>query len=311
MAGVRKEDVGGQAVIEGVMMRSPDSIATACRLPDGRIELRETPYRPVTKRFRPLRLPILRGAISFFEMLIIGMQTLQWSADIQIAYEQDQADKAKASSEKGISIVMLLTLVFALGLGVGLFFFLPLWITQMLTGLTGISRDALVFNLIAGAVRLTILLLYMYGISRFKDLRRVFEYHGAEHKAVFAYENGDELTVENARKYSTHHPRCGTSFVLIVVMVAILFFAIIDGTFAYLIRPYANAFERFGVHLLFLPFVAGLSFEVLKLTGRTRDNPITRILIMPGLWLQRITTIEPDDGQLEVAITALKASLHL
>jgi uncharacterized protein YqhQ len=203
--------------------------------------------------------------------------------------------------------MMAASAVVAFALGIGIFFFLPLLFSQ----LAGVKKEALWFNLIAGVIRAAMFLVYVWALSKFAEFRRVFEYHGAEHKSIFAYESGEDLVAENAVKYTRLHPRCGTSFILIVVLFAILTYSISDTIF-YLITGYPPALlTRFGIHLLLLPLVAGVSYELLKLSGRTRDNKLTQIMIQPGLWLQRITTQEPDLSQLEVAMAALRSSLGM
>ncbi len=322
--------VGGQAVIEGVMMRTPSSIATAVRVPDGRIKVRYEPYISLTKKNKLLSIPIIRGAISFFEMLVIGIKTLSWSSDVAME-ELDKDEKAKAKKDrnderqapvdaaetnedtgeepksKGMpTIYLVFTLILALGLSLLLFFFLPIAITSGL----GFSKGAFLFNLVAGGFRVALFLIYLALISRMKDIRRVFEYHGAEHKSVFAFEEGKELNLENTKPYTTHHPRCGTSFILIVVLVAILLFSIVDTLAAEILGHPPDVLQRFFGHLLFLPLVGGGSYELLRLSGKySKKNNIIQALSKPGLWLQHITTKEPDDEQLEVALTALNEAL--
>jgi uncharacterized protein YqhQ len=238
-------------------------------------------------------------------MLSIGIRTLNFSASVA-AEDIDRAE-GKETNQKSSNLAIGVTAVIAFALGIGIFFFLPLLFSSLL----GVSREALSFNLVAGVIRVAMFLAYVWLISRFGEFRRVFEYHGAEHKSIFAYESGEDLTPENAVKYTRLHPRCGTSFILIVAILAILTYSISDTIF-YLITGYPPALlTRFGLHLMLLPLVAGVSYELLKLSGKTRDNKLTRIMIQPGLWLQRITTQEPDLSQLEVAITALKHSLRM
>ena len=303
-----RPQIGGQAVIEGVMMRSPHAIATAVRIPDGRILIDRKDYTPVCRRHRFLDIPIIRGAITFFEMLIIGIKTLSYSADVQIQYaEQDEQSKADETPRKRIidSILLAGSILLAIVLAMGLFFYLPLFFTQSL----GISRNAIIFNIIAGVIRLSMLLCYIYLISLLKDVKRLFEYHGAEHMSVFAFEEGCELSMENVKSYGTHHPRCGTSYLFIVMMLAILFFSIVDSLFVLVFGHSQSVPERFATHFLFLPIVAGISYELLKLSDKMKKNRLINLLIVPGLWLQRITTSQPDESQLEVAIEALKSSL--
>jgi uncharacterized protein YqhQ len=298
-------NVGGQAVIEGVMMRSADRVSTAVRRASGEIVVKSEDYKPISKRIKFLGLPIVRGAVSLVEMLSIGIRTLNYSATI--AAEDIDIAEGKKTSKKSNNLLMAVTAVFAFALGIGIFFFLPLLFSSLL----GVSKEALSFNLVAGVIRVAMFLLYVWGISRFGEFRRVFEYHGAEHKSIFAYENGEDLTPENASKYTRLHPRCGTSFILIVAIFAILTYSVSDTIFFMITGEAPALLTRFLLHFSLLPIVAGISYELLKLSGKTRENKITKIMIQPGLWLQRITTQEPDISQLEVAIAALKHSLRL
>jgi uncharacterized protein YqhQ len=303
-------NIGGQAVIEGVMMRSKDRISTAVRLNNGEILVKNEPYRSLTTKFKVLGWPIIRGAVSFVEMLIIGIRTLNFSADIAVKEVERQEAAAKGvtyeeKKAKSNGIYLAGSALVALGAGIFFFFFLPLW----LAGLFGVSKEAVSFNLMAGAIRLTMFVAYVWAISFFSEFKRIFQYHGAEHKSIYAYEMGDELTPERAACHTRFHPRCGTSFILIVALFAILLYGLSDSLYAYITGHAPALLTRFAVHFSLLPLVAGGSFELLKLSGRTRENAVTRFLIQPGLWLQRITTKEPSADQLEVAIAALEASL--
>lgn len=297
------KNVGGQAVIEGVMMRSPEKVATSLRLPDGEIVTRAESFISLTRRKKWLGKPIIRGVISFFEMLVLGIRTLNYSAEV--ASLSEDIDKNESKSSRKMTLALAFTVLISLAIGIGVFFFLPIVVTQLLS----IDKKAVGFNLIAGAIRLFIFLAYVWSLSRFDSFKRIFQYHGAEHKSIFAFEADLPLTVESTHDFTTFHPRCGTSFILIVAMLAILTYSISDSIFYLVFGHPPGVFERFATHLLFLPAVAGLSFELLKLSGKTRNNPITRILIAPGLWIQHITTREPSDDQVEVAITALKSSI--
>ncbi len=303
-------NVGGQAVIEGVMMRSKDRVATAVRIPSGEILVKTDPYHSLSTRYKLLNTPILRGAVAFVEMLILGIKTLNFSAEIAV----DQAEKEEAANNgtehvpkenKKNALYLGLTAVVAMAMGIFIFFYLPLLVSSMFS----ISKDAVAFNLVAGGIRLIMFIVYVWAISFFKELNRVFQYHGAEHKSIYAYEMGDELTPEKAAGHTRFHPRCGTSFILIVALLAILIYAISDTLFTIWTGHPPSLGARFLTHFSLLPLVAGTSYELLKLSGKTRDNIVTRTLIKPGLWLQKITTQEPSDDQLEVAIAALEAAL--
>jgi uncharacterized protein YqhQ len=299
----KEVEVGGQAVIEGVMMRSPNRVVTAVRRKNGQIVVKNDLYVPLSKRYRPLKLPILRGVVSFFEMLVIGLKTLNFSAEVAMAdVEEEQQEKRSSSRNQGF---LLISLVLGLGLGLAIFFFTPL----LLASLLQIHKGALGFNLIAGGIRIILFLTYVWAISLFRELRRLFEYHGAEHKSIFAYEEGQELTPERVRGFSTKHPRCGTSFLLIVALMAILIFALADTVYALKMGHLPGLAQRLLLHFMMLPLVAGSSYELLKLSGRARKNRLARVLMAPGLWIQRITTREPDDDQLAVALVALKEAL--
>jgi len=236
-------------------------------------------------------------------MLVIGLKTLNYSAEVAMAdLEEEQKGEGSASHNTGFLVV---SLFLGLGLGLAIFFFTPL----LLASLLQIHKGALGFNLIAGAIRILLFLAYVWVISLFRELRRLFEYHGAEHKSIFAYEAGQELTPEKVRNFSTRHPRCGTSFLLIVALLAILIFALADTIYALRTGHLPGLAQRLLIHFLLLPLVAGASYELLKLSGRARKYRLVRVLVAPGLWIQRITTREPDDEQLAVALVALKESL--
>lgn len=303
-------NVGGQAVIEGVMMRSADRIATAVRTPDGRILVKIENYISLAKRKKVLNLPIIRGAISFVEMLVVGIRTLNFSADIAIKEQEkleaaEKGESFEGKPSKSNNLMLALTVVFALGMGIFIFFFIPLAISNFF----GVDKNAVWFNLLAGAIRLTMFILYVWGISFFGEFRRIFQYHGAEHKSIFTHEMGDDLVPEKAALHTRFHPRCGTSFVLIVALLAMLVYAVSDTIYALNTGHPPTLLTRFGLHFSLLPLVAGASYELLKLSGKTRDHALTKFLIKPGLWVQKITTQEPTLDQLEVAIVALEASL--
>jgi uncharacterized protein YqhQ len=304
--------VGGQAVIEGVMMRSDDRIATAVRIPSGEIKVKTEPFTSLTKKRKILGRPIIRGAVSFIEMLVIGIKSLNFSADVAVAeIEKEEAAKKgevyKERSKKSNSLLLGATVVFALGLGVLIFFFLPLALSTMLN----IEKGALAFNLVAGVIRVIFFLVYVWAISLISDFKRVFAYHGAEHKSIFAFESGAKLIPEDVKNYPRRHPRCGTSFILIVAIFAILIYSISDTIYALTVGHAPELLTRFSIHFSLLPLVAGASYELLKLSGKTRESKITRILISPGLWLQGITTKEPSHDQLEVAIVALETVMNI
>jgi uncharacterized protein YqhQ len=297
---MKKNKVGGQAVIEGVMMRSKQKISWAVLRPSGETVIERFPFISIVKQHRALGAPIVRGAISLYESLKIGYKALTRSAQIA-AGEQPESPKITQSSE---NIAYAMSFAVALIVCLGLFMYLPMLISQIL-----FKNSVFAFNGCAGAIRITLFLFYLVGISFWKDIRRVFEYHGAEHKAIFTFEDGKELTLENMRGYSTLHPRCGTSFLLLVAIICILVFSIIDVIVTLFAGPYPNVFVRLLVHIALIPLVAGCSYEALRFSDRFQRVWPVRFLVMPGLWLQKITTKEPNDKQLQIASAALKASL--
>ena len=289
--------VGGQAVIEGVMIRSPQYISTAVKSPNGKIYVRQEKFNSIAKKYKLSKIPIIRGAVVLIESLYIGIKTLYWSAEV--AAEEENKNSNQDKEEKGSlfqKMILISSVFIGLGLGIGLFFYLPLFLTDLL----GI-KEGVLFNLVDGVIRLVIFGIYIFLISLWKEFRRIFEFHGAEHKSIYTYENGEELTVDNAKKYTTLHPRCGTSFLLIVMVVSII-------VFVFLGRP--DSISDKLIRFSFIPVIAGISYEFLKLSDRFKKNSIVRLFTLPGLWLQRVTTKEPSDEQLYIGLIALKYSLN-
>lgn len=284
--------IGGQAVIEGVMMRSPSAVAMALRKPDGSIAVSHRPFRGVTSKYKFLDVPLLRGGINLIETLYLGMQSLNQSAEQAMEEPASAAAKRKGWKE---TTALVLPMVLAFVLGLALFFYVPLLLTEW-TGVT----DGITFNIIDGIFRLVIFLAYIWGISLWSEMRRVFQYHGAEHKAIFVFEAGLPLQPEYSQRFTTFHPRCGTSFLLLVMLTSIV-------VFSFLGRP-----ETVGERLLrlaFIPLIGGIAYELIKLSAKTRWQSWMQPIILPGLWLQRITTREPTLAQVEVAMEAAKACL--
>ncbi len=299
---------GGQAVIEGVMMRVPGSVATAVRRPDGSIAVRKERFISLTERSAFWKLPLLRGAVGLVEMLILGIRGLNFSAEVSLEGEGGRGgngENGTAKKKNPGGLAMAVTLVLALLAGTGLFFLLPLYAA---TALFSIEQNPLAFNLVAGAIRVGILLGYLGGLSAFKELRRLFEYHGAEHKAVFALERLQPLTVGSAVAQSRFHPRCGTSFLLLVMVVAIALFSLIDAVLIGWVGR-LTLLLRIVFHLPLIPVIGGVSYELIRYAGRHTGTLLGRLISAPGLWLQRITTREPDEEQLEVALVALRSAL--
>ena len=291
--------VGGQAVIEGVMMRAKGMVATAVRKADGEIVIQKAPFRSLAEKFPLLKLPLLRGAVGLVEMMVIGIRTLNYSAEVSMGSEKGKGDKG------GGSLMLGLTVAFSLLVGVAVFFALPLVATSLLFD---VGQEPLLFNLTAGLIRILLLLGYLSAISFSKEIRRVFEYHGAEHKAVFAFEKGEELTPEAASRQSRFHPRCGTSFLLIVMLSSILLFSVLDAMLLSWLGELTLP-VRLLTHLPLIPLVGGMSYEFIRASAKSSGTLIGRALIAPGLWLQRITTREPSIDQLEVAVAALRSAL--
>lgn len=279
------KDVGGQAVIEGVMMRAGNVWTVAVRNPEKEIVIKKENVRSLP---RPLKLPLVRGVVALVQSLSIGIKALLYSAEAS-GHEE----------EKPSSTSMFFTVFVAFILGIGLFLLLPLYATKLL-GLIfhSVNTSSLMFNLVDGLIRVIIFLAYILSITMSKDIRRVFQYHGAEHKAVHAYEANEELTPENVDKYSTLHPRCGTSFLLIVMVMSILIFSMIPKDWHFV--------WKFLSRIMLMPLIAGISYEFIKYSSKKMNSPFVRLVATPGLWLQKLTTGAPSRDQLEVAIKALK-----
>ena len=289
---------GGQAIIEGVMMLVNGGWAIAVRKQSGDIEIRSKPYTRWAQRNKFMSLPFIRGVVSFLEMLNLGMDSLNLSADIYY----DEENKKKGFKDLLMTIVSFIA---AIGIAVGLFLFIPIKLGNWLN----LQSNQIYFNLFLGGIRMVFFILYILLISLWKDIKRIFMYHGAEHKAVYAFENGVDLNVENVRKYSTKHPRCGTSFIFIVLIIAIIFYSVIDTIVFSQLNITNNALNRLINHLIFLPVIAAIAFEILTLAGKYFKNKIVKILLLPGILFQFITTKEPTSEMLEVSIASLKAAL--
>ncbi|MGL5152567.1 MAG: peptide chain release factor N(5)-glutamine methyltransferase [Clostridium sp.] len=294
---MKKCDVGGQALIEGVMMRGSKGLASAVRTQDGTIEIKVDRVVPITKRKKILNIPFLRGIFVLVDSLIVGMKALNYSAEF---FEDTEPSKFEdwlrgKFGDKSNDVIMGIALTFSMILAVGLFFGIPTLIASLFSkfGLSNIS-----LNLIEAVIRVLMLVCYIYGISMLEDIYRTFQYHGAEHKTIFCYENEEELTVENVKKHSRFHPRCGTNFLFLIMFISIIVFSFTGwGSFG----------ERLVMRILLLPVVSGITYEVIKWLGKT-DNKLARIISYPGMKLQELTTKEPDEEQIEVAIEALMAA---
>ena len=282
--------VGGQAVIEGVMMRVPGFYATAVRDPNGKIHIQKKEFTSITETSVFWKRPIFRGMASLYESMKMGMKTLNFSVDIAMPEEEPQSKTGEFFST-----------IFAIGLAITLFIIAPMWLT---TTLMDIEREALWFNLVSGAFRIIFFILYLLIISLLKDVKRLFQYHGAEHRVVYNFESGKDVNIENAQSFPTQHPRCGTSFLFIVLLSAIIVFALVDTIVISLLGTISLPM-RILFHLPLIPIVSGIGYELIKLSSR-KNSLIFKLLKKPGLWLQNITTKPPDDEMVEVSIRALK-----
>lgn len=295
-----KGTLGGQAVIEGVMMKGPDSYSVAVRKPDKKIEVKLHQYESFGDRHKFAKLPFIRGVVSFVESLVVGMKTLSYSSSF---YDEDEVE-TKADrlfkdifKEKAESVILGFTILLSVVIAVALFMLLPAAIAEILG--KWISSHVLV-AVIEGIIRLLIFLIYVVLISQMEDIKRVFMYHGAEHKTINCYESGDDLTPENVAKHSRYHKRCGTSFLFIVMIVSIFVFMFITAKQMWL---------RFLLRLVLIPVVAGISYEFIRLAGRS-ENPVVNALSKPGLWVQKLTTKEPEEEMIQVAIISVEAVLY-
>lgn len=286
------ENIGGQAVIEGVMMKSLYGWTVAVRSKDGSIHLK----KEITKNLpKILKLPIIRGVVALVVALRIGIRAIEFSGNVAFEEEKDDSNE---------TWLFALSLVAAVLLALALFKFLPLYITTVLSTLMPIVQESpLLFNLIDGVLRTAFFLIYLFAIGLWGEMRKIYQYHGAEHKVIFAYEAGEKLTVENAKKYRPYHPRCGTSFLLIVMLISMMVFFLIPQDWSFTGKLLSR--------IILIPLIAGLSYEVLKLSARYHNKGLWGIMTLPGLWLQRLTVREPDDRQIEVALKALTEVLTI
>ena len=298
---------GGQALIEGIMMRGPKKQAVVVRKPDGELEIQEKELKFIKDKHPVLGWPLIRGVVNFCDSMYNGVTALMFSAQFAAdGEEEEEPSKFEAwlenrlGSDKAAAFFTTLAVVLGVGMSIGLFFLLP---TLLGTAVTLIDDSMLLRNLAESLLKIAIFVAYLALCSRMGEMKRVFSYHGAEHKTIFCYEAGLPLTVENVRRQPRHHPRCGTSFLFMVVAISILV-----STVVFAIWPVSNPILRFLAHLLMLPLIVGISYEFNRWAGR-HDGPVTRLLTAPGLWLQNFTTFEPDDSMMEVGIKALELVL--
>lgn len=303
---MKRARIGGQAVIEGVMMKHGDQYAVAVRKPDNEIEVKLEEYTPIGEKYKILKLPILRGIVNFVESLVIGMKTLTYSAEFYEAEEENdktqgaKADDIKASkdngegSSKSDDLMMIGTVIVSIALAIAIFMLLPAFIAELIGK---VVHNHILLSIIEGVIRLAVFIGYVLAISLMKDIQRVFMYHGAEHKSINCFEAGDELTPENIKKHSRYHKRCGTSFLFVVMFISIVAFMFIKVKTLWL---------KMVIRVLLVPLIAGVSYEFIMYAGKS-DSALANALSKPGMWIQRLTTREPDLDMIEVAIKSVEA----
>jgi uncharacterized protein YqhQ len=295
--------VGGQAVLEGVMMRSPHAWGIACRKPSGVVSVHSEPLERLSEKHKWMGWPVVRGVITLGHAMTLGFRALKFSANVALDELQPQPDPSKPEKKK-IEIggwVATVNIVFSLGFFIFMYKYLPLLAATELKKVNPALGGQIMFNLVDGIIRLTLFLLFIGATSLWPDIRRVYQYHGAEHKTVFAFENGDPLETSAVQKYSTYHPRCGTSFLMTVMIISIL---------VYMLFPVTTFWARFALRIALLPLITGLSYEIIRFAARHRGS-LFALMTAPGLWLQRITTQPPSDQQAECAIVALEQAMSL
>jgi uncharacterized protein YqhQ len=291
--------VGGQAVLEGVMMRSPHAWAIACRKPSGEISVHSEPLERLSEKHKWMGWPIVRGVMTLGNAMTLGFRALKFSANV--ALDELQADQPQEKKIQVSGWVAAVNIIFSVGFFIFMYKFLPLLAATELKRVNPLFGEQIIFNLVDGVIRIALFLLFIWGVSLFKDIHRVYEYHGAEHKTVYAFENGDPLGISAVQKYTTYHPRCGTSFLMTVMIISILVYTAI---------PVTTFWARFGIRIALLPVIAGLSYEIIRFAAKHRGS-LFALMTAPGLWLQRITTQPPADNQAECAIVALNQAMEL
>jgi uncharacterized protein YqhQ len=291
--------VGGQAVLEGVMMRSPHAWAIACRKPSGEISVHSEPLERLSEKHKWMGWPVVRGVITLGHAMSLGFRALKFSANT--ALDELMPEKTENKKLEISGWVAAVNIVFSLGFFIFMYKFLPLVAATELKRVSPIFAEQIVFNLVDGVIRIGLFLLFIWGVSLFKDIRRVYEYHGAEHKTVYAFENGDPLEIPAVQKYTTYHPRCGTSFLMTVMIISILVYTLV---------PLTTFWARFGIRIALLPVIAGVSYEIIRFAAKHRGS-LFALMTAPGLWLQRVTTQPPSDDQAQCAIVALNQAMEL
>jgi uncharacterized protein YqhQ len=312
MSDKKYTSIGGQAVIEGVMMRSPHFLTIAVRKPDNRILIKEQAWKGFADKLPLLKKPFVRGVVTLIESMVNGVEALSYSANVAVVHDPQGKGKAEELS----SFAVFSSIFFAFVMGMALFVAAPHYLT-VLAGRAGLFEAGIqnpLFHLVDGFIKVLFLVTYVYTIALMKDVHKVFQYHGAEHKSIYAFESGEELTVENARKYSTLHPRCGTSFLLFLLIISILVFSMLFPLInltSLTANPLLNHTCLVLIKIGLMMPVAGISYEFIRMSANRMGNPIFKLLIYPGLILQKLTTREPTDDQLEIALASLKRVLVL
>ncbi len=294
--------VGGQAVLEGVMMRSPHAWAITCRKPSGELSTHSEPLERLSEKHKWMAWPVLRGVMTLGHAMTLGFRALRFSANVQL--DELQRDEASKAPEKKFEIsgwIATMNVLISVGFFIFMYKYLPLLATTELKKTHPSLSGQIMFNLVDGLIRLALFLLFIWGTSLLSDIRRVYQYHGAEHKTVFAFENGDPLETAAVQKYSTFHPRCGTSFLMTVMIISI---------FVYMLVPVTTFWARFAIRIALLPVITGISYEIIRYAAKHRKS-LFGVMTAPGLWLQRITTQQPADEQAECAIHALNQAMLL
>src|SRR6266566_3315958 len=291
--------VGGQAVLEGVMIRSPHAWAIACRKPSGEVSTHSEPLERLSEKRKWMAWPVIRGVVTLGHAMTLGFRALKFSANVALDELQPEVPEKKKLEISGWMAAV--NIVISVGFFIFMYKFLPLLAATELKRLNPLFGQQIIFNLVDGAIRIALFLLFIWGVSLFRDIHRVYEYHGAEHKTVFAFENGDPLQTSAVQKYSTYHPRCGTSFLMTVMIISIL---------AYTLVPVATFWARFAIRIALLPLIAGVSYEIIRFAAKHRGS-LFALMTAPGLWLQRITTQPPSDDQAQCAIVALDEAMSL
>jgi len=291
--------VGGQAVMEGVMMRAPHSYCTAVRRASGEIVTEESPLPRVSEKYPIFKYPILRGVGTLGQAMWLGVKALKFSANVAIADENQKEGKPESGEIPGW--VMTANMVFSFVFFIALYKLVPLWLTQQIQNAYPVIENRVLFNLVDGVIRIAIFIGFLFALSRYKDIHRVFEFHGAEHKVVFNFESGKPVTTNNAQSFVTFHPRCGTSFLLVVMVISMVLYTLL---------PLDGFAAKFAARIVLLPFIAGLSYELIRYAARKRGS-LLALMTAPGLWLQKITTQPPSDPQVDVAIRALDGAMEL